>query len=306
MKIIPIPCLHDNYQYLVVDSATGKAAVVDPINIDEIFSIAKGENAQITHALITHWHPDHASSTRELADKTKGSGLKIVAGEEERIEAVDLVVGHDAYFQVGSLHVKALSTPPHAWSHICFYVWDEASGEKAVFTGDCLFSGGAGFIKEGPTYQLHQSLNHTLASLPDDTLVYVGHEYTVSNLTFALTVEPENAAITRRLAWAEGRRAAGEPTVPSTIGGEKEFNLFMRVGHQSLQARLGVRTPVEALVRLRRLKNAWNETSAVYTRRCAMCGNERDSFPGAWGKNTGPAVVGEVAVDAFRAIHDKD
>jgi hydroxyacylglutathione hydrolase len=113
---------------------------------------------------------------------------------------------------------------------VCYYVEDASANERAVFTGDTLFIAGCGRFFEGTPEQMHEALNGKLGHLPDDTRVYCGHEYTVTNLKFAASVEPENGAVAKKLQWAQAERDAGRFTVPSTIEEEKTINPFMRVG----------------------------------------------------------------------------
>ncbi|KAI1717501.1 metallo-beta-lactamase superfamily domain-containing protein [Ditylenchus destructor] len=262
MKVILIPALTDNYEYLVIDETTNVAAIIDPVNpeaVEKVLAVAKQENVILVAAFVTHHHTDHATGTVALQNATKDIGLKIYAGETERIKAVSKVVNHKDEFKVGNLKVVALLTPPHTCSHFCYVISDENNGETAVFTGDCLFSAGCGLFNEGPpelrAAQMHDSINVQLAALPDDTKVYPGHEYTVPNLQFAMIIDPNNPSVKERLQWAENKRKHGEPTIPSTIGKEKTFNPFMRVHNTEIQKRIGAENTVDAMAKLRQMKN---------------------------------------------------
>jgi len=257
MRVVPIPVNEDNYQYLIVDERTKKAAIVDPVDVEKIITTAAAENAQLCASLVTHHHNDHAAGTEELSRRIKQQNpdFRTYAGEQKRIAGVDEVPKHKGEFSVGNLKVTALRTPCHTSTHVSFFIEDGQTGQHAVFTGDTLFIGGCGKFFEGNAEQMHINLNIRLAVLPDDTRVYCGHEYTVDNLKFARTVEPDNKHVEEKLAWAQQERAAGHYTIPSTLAQEKTFNPFMRVGESSLQKSLEVKDAVAVMAKLRELKN---------------------------------------------------
>ncbi|KAG9149770.1 hypothetical protein Leryth_021859 [Lithospermum erythrorhizon] len=145
----------------------------------------------------------------------------------------------------------------HTRGHISYYVTGTEGEHPAVFTGDTMFIAGCGRFFEGTAEQMHQSLCVTLGSLPKPTRVYCGHEYTVKNLQFALTVEPDNGKIAQKLSWAEQKRKDGLPTIPSTIEEEWETNPFMRVDLQEVQDKVGCKSPIEALQEIRQRKDNW-------------------------------------------------
>jgi len=253
MKVVAIPANDDNYQYLVVDESTKTSAIVDPVDVKSILATVKNEGANLVSALVTHHHWDHAGGTEALSNAV--TNVTIYGGDAERIAAISKVLKHEDEFQVGSLKVKALRTPCHTSTHVCYFVTDDQKNERAVFTGDTLFIGGCGRFYEGTAEQMNEALNVRLAKLPNDTKVYCGHEYTVANLKFAKSVEPNNQAVAAKLSWAEKERQAGRYTVPSAIGDEKEFNPFMRVSDASVQKSLGVEDPIKAMAKLREMKN---------------------------------------------------
>lgn len=165
-----------------------------------------------------------------------------VIGGDDRIPKMTKKVGHKDVIHVGTLSITALFTPCHTSGHVLYYVTDSAKpNEPAVlFTGDTLFIGGCGRFFEGTGDQMNYALNEVVASLPHNTLVYVGHEYTVANLKFAKHIENANQAVLDRLASAEKQRANNEYTVPSTIAAELTFNPFMRVGEAAVRTSLGL------------------------------------------------------------------
>ncbi|KAL3087794.1 hypothetical protein niasHT_029558 [Heterodera trifolii] len=276
MRVVPIPANTDNYMYLIIDDddkyqkGHRPAALVDPVNVEKCFEVVKAEGTLLEAALVTHHHWDHAGGTHQLAIKSRGEfsdflrkqPLCIISGDAERVERTEKVIADGESVQLGTnLSVTAMYTPCHTSTHVCYYVVDQRTNERAVFTGDTLFVGGCGRFFEGTAEQMHHALNERLAALPDETLVYCGHEYTVANLRFALTVEPSNEAIRQKLDWAQAQRETNRWTVPSTIGEEKRHNVFMRVHCSAeVQQQCGTGTdPVAAMGRLRELKNAFKE-----------------------------------------------
>ncbi|RKP26245.1 hydroxyacylglutathione hydrolase [Syncephalis pseudoplumigaleata] len=243
MIVEPVPCLGDNYAYLLVDPATREAAAIDPVTPERVLSALKQYDARLTTVLTTHHHSDHSGGNsaiiKELPD------LRVVGGDE-RIPALSYQVADGQEFSVGGLVVRALATPCHTSGHICYYVVDpdakDEASKRVVFTGDTLFIGGCGRFFEGTAEQMQSSLDK-LAQLPGDTRVYCGHEYTLANLKFASTVDPDNAAL----------KASG--TIQSTIASELAFNPFMRTSHAALQQATGQTSSVAVMAKLREMKN---------------------------------------------------
>jgi hydroxyacylglutathione hydrolase len=252
MKIVIIPALSDNYMYLVIDEATKQAGIVDPVDPDRVLTALKDEDVKLTSILTTHHHWDHAGGNENMVKKV--SGLKVYGGDD-RIGALNNKVSHDDEFKIGNLNVRCLFTPCHTSGHICYYVTGESGEEPSVFTGDTLFIAGCGRFFEGNPEQMHEALVKILGNLPDHTKVYCGHEYTVNNLKFALQVEPSNAAIKEKMSWAESKRTENEPTVPSTIAEEKQYNPFMRVGQSSVQKHAGTDDSVATMAFIRKEKD---------------------------------------------------
>ncbi|GAB6021426.1 hypothetical protein CHUAL_004035 [Chamberlinius hualienensis] len=253
MKVVILPALEDNYMYLVIDEATKEAGIVDPVNPDSVIAAVSSENVKLTSVLTTHHHWDHAGGNENLA--TKVAGLKFYGGDD-RIGALTNKVNHGDEFKIGNLNVKCLFTPCHTSGHICYYVTSQNESESpAVFTGDTLFIGGCGKFFEGSPIQMYKALVEILGNLPLKTRVYCGHEYTVSNLKFAKTVEPDNKSILDKLSWAEKQRSDGVPTVPSTIEEEKQFNPFMRVQEPTVQKYASSTDAVETIGFVRRAKD---------------------------------------------------
>jgi hydroxyacylglutathione hydrolase len=256
MLVTPIPALSDNYMYLIVDQTTNEAAIVDPYDVDAIAKEVETSKVNLTKCLVTHHHMDHAGGTTALHERYNGK-VPIHGGDKQRIEKLEVEIGHNSTFSIGNLSVKCLHTPCHTKTHICYFVEDPKTKERAVFTGDTLFIAGCGRFFEGNADDMNNALNVKLAALPDDTKVYCGHEYTLTNLKFAQTVEPNNGDVKKKLEWANAQRNAEKYTVPSTIGDEKKFNPFMRVNEPSIQETTGQKVPVEVMAELRRRKDAF-------------------------------------------------
>jgi len=251
MKILPIPANSDNYQYLLIDENTRNSVIVDPVDVNSIKAVVSDQRVNLSAALVTHHHSDHYND----AICRTFHGLKVYGGDPDRINSINVVLNDKQEFCIGKLHVKALSTPCHTTTHICYFVEDFEKDERAVFTGDTLFIGGCGRFFEGTPEMMNIALNHKLGNLPEDTKVYCGHEYTVANLKFAKTIEPENTAIFEKLAWAEAERASGRYTIPSSIADEKLINPFMRVSNKNLQSTLGTPDSISTMKKLREMKN---------------------------------------------------
>lgn len=251
-----VPVLSDNFSYLIHDKSMNVAAVVDPAEPRKLTSLANQLSARLTTALITHHHWDHAGGNNELASIVPdvdiiGSAYETAEGITIRMES-----GEDRRIAGSELSVTALRTPCHTMGHLCFKTQTE---RVAVFTGDTLFVGGCGRFFEGDAADMDISLNTTLASLPDQALVFCGHEYTISNLKFAASVEKGNKRIVQKLAWAKEQVANGRHTVPSTIADEKLSNPFMRAGSPEMARELGMEgcSSVEIMRTLRERKDSF-------------------------------------------------
>lgn len=258
MEVHVLPALQDNYMYLIIDNATKDAAVVDPVDPDQVLAVVGEQQVKLKSVLTTHHHWDHAGGNKKLAQMMPDV---TVYGGDDRIDALTKKVTNGTEFEIGKLHVKCLFTPCHTSGHICYFVSEDAagdSGDPAVFTGDTLFIAGCGRFFEGKPEQMYKALVDTLGKLPDNTKVYCGHEYTVSNLKFAKTVEPENPSIKTKLAWATQKIQQVQPTVPSSIEEEKQFNPFMRVEHHSVQKHAGQNDPIATMAAIRREKDAFS------------------------------------------------
>ena len=254
MNITILPALQDNYMYLITDTKTREAAVVDPVNPELVLKTVERDKVNLTKILTTHHHWDHSGGNKKLL-RMYPQPLDVY-GADDRIDGLTVRVQHNYCFSIGKLKVLCIATPCHTKGHMCYYV-ENINMEHAIFTGDTLFQGGCGHFFEGTAEQMYDNLNKKFTVIPYDTQVYCGHEYTLKNLTFAQHVEPKNDVIGKRLQWAKQRRAILAPTIPSTIGQERQFNPFMRVNQPSVQQHVSEDDPIATMATLRREKNSF-------------------------------------------------
>lgn len=231
ITVVPVPVLRDNYVWLLHDAATGETAAIDPSVDQPVLDAAEAHGWRIDQLLNTHWHPDHTGGNAGIKAAT---GCPITApAEAERVGAVDRVVAEGDRVTVGRLEAEVWEIPAHTAGHIAFHFKDAG----LIFVGDTMFAMGCGRLFEGTPEQMFANLKR-LAALPADTLVYCGHEYTLANARFAITVEPGNAALVERIRQVEQARAEGRVTLPTTIGEERATNPFMRAPSADEFARL--------------------------------------------------------------------
>ena len=223
-------CLTDNFGYLIHDPATKATASIDAPEAAPIIKALEREGWTLTDILITHHHGDHVDGVAELKQKYK---CRVVAPHDKKakIADVDLRVAQGDIVKVGNLLGRVLETPGHTLDHVS-YVFDDA---KVVFAADTLFSIGCGRVFEG-TYPMMWDSLLKLRALPDDFRLYCGHEYTASNVKFALGIEPGNPALKARADEVTRLRAANKPTVPTLMGEEKKANVFLRADDPAVAA----------------------------------------------------------------------
>jgi hydroxyacylglutathione hydrolase len=230
MRVVVIPCLSDNYAYLVAPDTGRDAVVVDPSEAAPVLAALERENLRLVAILNTHHHHDHVGGNEELLAKLGPMPVYAHASDEGRVPGQTERVEEGHPFTVARLVFDPLHVPGHTTGAVAYGV------ENAIFTGDTLFVAGCGRLFEGTPAMMHRSLVEKLGTLPTKTRVYCGHEYTVANLKFAQAVEPGNKHVADRLAKAVAKREAGEPTVPSTIREELMTNPFLRVGEATVRA----------------------------------------------------------------------
>jgi hydroxyacylglutathione hydrolase len=232
LEIELVPCLSDNYAYLIHDPDAQLCAVVDPSEFEPVKKALAKRGWALTHILNTHHHFDHTGGNVALKAEF---GAKVVGPgkDRDRIPGIDEGVDESTNWRFGSRAVRVLEIPAHTRAHIAF-VFDDAA-----FTGDTLFAMGCGRLFEGTPAMMWSSLSKLMA-LPDATRVYCGHEYTLNNGRFAMTLEKGNATLASRMKEVEAARAELAPTIPSTIGLEKKTNPFLRPDSAEIRKTLGL------------------------------------------------------------------
>lgn len=252
LDILSIPAMTDNYIFLLRDHATGTTAVVDPSASRPVLDALASRGWRLDHVLVTHHHWDHTGGNIELKEAT---GCQVVGSirDAERIPGIDIAVEDGEHYAIGEARARVLAVPGHTHGHIAYWFPEAA----AVFCGDTLFASGCGRICEGTADEMWHSLRR-LRDLPEETLVYCGHEYTLCNLQFAVTVDPDNPALRERLAEVEALRRRRRPTVPSSIGVERVANPFLRADTEAMRLALGMPEeagPVEVFAEIRKRKD---------------------------------------------------
>jgi hydroxyacylglutathione hydrolase len=251
LALLIIPCLTDNYAYLIHDEASGETAVVDVPEAAPIRDALKERGWTLSHILITHHHHDHIGGIAELLEVAPA---KVVgcAADAHRLPPLDIAVSEGDSIQIGGEAGKVLDVSGHCQGHIAFHFPKSA----LAFTGDSLMALGCGRIFEGTPKQMWESLCK-IAALPSDTTICSGHEYTASNAKFALTIDPDNQALISRAAEVDAARAKGQPTVPSQLSEELRTNPFLRANDGAIRAHLGMQSEpdVEVFTEIRSRKD---------------------------------------------------
>lgn len=231
LEIVAVPVLSDNYVWLLHDSASGETAAVDPSVAEPVLDAAAAKGWRLTQVLNTHWHPDHTGGNAAIQSAT---GAPITApAEAERVSKVDRIVAEGDRVRVCGAEAVVWNIPAHTTGHIAYYFEDEGM----IFVGDTMFAMGCGRLFEGTAEQMYVNLQR-IAALQESVRIYCGHEYTLANAKFASHVEPDNPAITARLAEVEALRAAGKITLPTTVEQERQTNPFVRAAGWKEFARL--------------------------------------------------------------------
>jgi hydroxyacylglutathione hydrolase len=254
-SVITIPALGDNFIYLCRYNQNDSFAV-DPSDGSLVLRILQEQGLSLKMILITHHHWDHVAGIADLKQKT---GCKVIGADKRRIPGIDSVVEDGQTLTVGDHRVRVVATPGHTQTSVCYYMEPSAGNKNGVlWTGDTLFVGGCGRLLECNAKSMAESLQK-LVSLPDDTLVYCGHDYTLENYEFASKIEPGNRAVKERLDQVRQLQKDGKLTVPSSISLEKTTNCFLRAGTPELKAALGMQDAqaVEVFAELRRRKDVF-------------------------------------------------
>ncbi len=248
MHIIPVPCLSDNYAYLVAADGRREAIVIDPSEAAPVIDALEREKLSLVAIVNTHHHHDHVGGNEALRERYGELPVYAHSSDAGRIPAQTEQVDEGKPVRIAGLELRPLHVPGHTLGAVSYCV------EDAVFTGDTLFIAGCGRMFEGTPEGMHASLSK-LAALPVHTRVFCGHEYTVNNLRFAETVEPDNEAVRKKLGAARAARERGEFTVGSTIAEELATNPFLRCAEASVQARFPGPTLPDVFAAVRRAKD---------------------------------------------------
>ena len=249
LEVHQFPCLSDNYGYLVHDPASGETVAIDTPDAAAYLREAEARAWTITQIWNTHWHPDHAGGNEAIK---AASGCTVVAPavDAPRIAAVDRTVAQADRVHVAGLEAEVIDVGGHTMGHVAYHLPQAG----IAFVGDALFALGCGRMFEGTPDQFWASLSR-LKALPPATTLYCAHEYTASNARFAVHADPDNATLAAYAAEVEERRAAGQPTVPTTLDRELAANPFLRADDPAMQARWGGANAVETFAALRAAKD---------------------------------------------------
>ena len=254
LEIITIPCRADNYAFLVHDPDTGETAVVDVPEAAPIEAELDARDWRLDDILLTHHHDDHVAGVAELREIYPGVRVTGAAADAHRLPPLDREVAEGDTATIGAEAGEVIDVSGHTVGHIAFHF----PASAVAFTGDSLMALGCGRLFEGTAPMMWDSLSK-LAALPDDTLICSGHEYTLSNAAFAITIEPDNPALVARKAQVDAEREKGQFTVPSTLASEKATNPFLRAGLAEVKEALNmVGAPdSEVFAEIRRRKDAF-------------------------------------------------
>ncbi|OYY74658.1 MAG: hydroxyacylglutathione hydrolase [Gammaproteobacteria bacterium 28-57-27] len=256
MHIHPIPAFEDNYIWLLVDG--NNAAVIDPGQADPVIDYLENHQLKLKAILLTHHHYDHIDGAQTLRERY---ACPVYGAKMHEIDTLAQSEGDSIDLSTDGLgRWQVMTTPGHTLDHLAYF---SPSSPPVLFCGDTLFGAGCGKLFEGTAEQMQSSLQK-IRALPDDTLIYCGHEYTEDNLRFATLAEPDNSAIHQRIASSRAQRAHNEPTLPSTLALEKATNPFLRWDDAELLAQAehhvqhGLSTPAAIFAAVRAWKDAFD------------------------------------------------
>ena len=253
MKVTSIPCLTDNYAYIINDVNSKIVGVIDPSEAAPVIAFLEKQNLKLNYILNTHHHFDHIGGNIELKKKYNA---KVVGfdGDKHRIPGIDITLKDNEKWTFGNSLVKILHIPGHTLGHICFFF----EKEKIVFTGDTLFSLGCGRIFEGDHKQMLNSLNK-IKKLPKDTKIYCGHEYTYKNAEFCMKYDTNNIDLKKKFEVIRNLRSKNLPTIPTSLDEELKSNIFLRCDQNDLKIILNMKNEDDFKVfrKVRELKDGF-------------------------------------------------
>lgn len=244
LQWMTIPCLSDNYAYLVHDPDTGQTALVDAPQAAPILAALTGKGWTLSHILLTHHHADHVAGVSDILAAMPADARPIIAGaaaDAHRLPPLDLALREGDHVSIGPEAAQVIEVPGHTLGHLAFHFPQSA----LAFTADSLMALGCGRLFEGSAAQMWDSLSK-LAALPPETMICSGHEYTEANAKFALSIDPGNSALISRATQVRAARADGLPTVPSQLSEELATNPFLRPFDPAIRATLGLSDATDA------------------------------------------------------------
>ncbi len=253
LELITIPCLSDNYAFLLHDNTSGATALIDVPEAEPILRELRSRSWSLTEVWITHHHADHVQGLTEILSAFPAI-VRGAKADVHRLPSLDAMHADGDNFEFAGHEVQVMDVSGHTIGHIAYYVPDAG----AVFTADSLMALGCGRLFEGSAAQMWTSLSK-LAALPPETKICSGHEYTAVNAKFALTVDPDNEELISRSKAITSARAAGQPTVPSTLAVELASNPFLRAADPDIRALLGMQSAsnAEVFAEIRARKDAF-------------------------------------------------
>ena len=247
-----IPCLSDNYSYVIYEKETNTVSIVDPSEFGACDKVIN-KHKKLDFILNTHHHADHVGANLELKKKYNS---KILGpnSDKNRIPGIDIFLKESQKQKIGNLEFEVIYTPGHTKDHIVFFF----RNEEIAFTGDTLFSLGCGRVFEGTHKEMFASLNK-IKNLPPETKIYCGHEYTKSNLNFCLAYDSKNAFLKEKEIDIQKKLNFNQPTIPSTLSQEIKTNIFLRCNDPQIKVALGLKdsSEVEVFSKLRDLKDSF-------------------------------------------------
>lgn len=258
MYVERIPALLDNYIFLLVDHARQEAVAIDPGEAAPVFDRLKALNCRLSAIFNTHHHHDHIGGTKALMQAFPDLVVYGSARDRGRLPGQQVFLEGGERLSFADRPVEVFFVPGHTHGHLAYYLPPAPGGDGwgELFSGDVIFGAGCGRLKEGTPAEMLQSIAQ-LRQLPDTTRVWCAHEYTLDNLAFALTIEPDNEALQQRAIHTRVLRSNQEPTVPLDLGQEKQTNPFLRWDSPTIQATLQTTDPVRTFSKLRGKKDLW-------------------------------------------------
>ena len=234
MEINIIPCLEDNYSYIIVDKKNKSACVIDPSESSPIINFLENNNIRLDYILNTHHHFDHVGGNTELKKKYNAKVVGFL-NDQKRIPGIDIMIKDGEIWRGNNFEAKIIHIPGHTSGHICYYFYKE----KNLFSGDTLFSLGCGKIFEGTNKQMFNSLEK-IKKLPKETKVFCGHEYTLKNSKFCITYDKGNQNLKNKIKEINKKIKENKPTIPTTLEEELKNNIFLRTDNKIIKNNLNI------------------------------------------------------------------